>query len=197
MTAERKSTLILSGIATLEGAWVLLNAWRNPAGFITFLGFAPGRAGNPLGWLLAFFVVALFVGAALRLPSVRSTMFQLSSLKLLALAVAISAGILEKVVFRKLLMDYLGGFAALLQVLASGFAFGLVHGVWGLFGRSIQAALGASVATGLLGVGLGAVYITAGRSLAPCVVAHLLINALIEPGLVLAAARGEMGRKNV
>ena len=31
-----------------------------------------------------------------------------------------------------------------------------------------------------------------GRSLAPCIVAHFLINAFIEPGLVLAAARGEM-----
>ena len=30
--------------------------------------------------------------------------------------------------------------------------------------------------------------------MSPCVVAHFLINLFIEPGLVLATVRGEMGR---
>jgi hypothetical protein len=81
------------------------------------------------------------------------------------------------------------------QVLVSGLAFGAAHGVWGLFGRSVRAAAGAAVATGVLGAGLAIVYIASGRSLAPCVAAHFLINALVEPGLVLAAARGEMTRR--
>jgi hypothetical protein len=41
---------------------------------------------------------------------------------------------------------------------------------------------------------LAIVYLVAGRNVAPCVAAHFLINAFIEPGLVLAAVRGEMGR---
>jgi membrane protease YdiL (CAAX protease family) len=64
--------------------------------------------------------------------------------------------------------------------------------VWGLFGRSVRAARGATIATGALGAALAIVYLVAGRSLAPCIVTHFVINALIEPGLVLAACRGEM-----
>ncbi|MEO8191138.1 MAG: hypothetical protein ABI682_12415 [Acidobacteriota bacterium] len=36
--------------------------------------------------------------------------------------------------------------------------------------------------------------VAAGRSLAPCILSHFTINALAEPGLVLAALRGEMAR---
>ena len=77
--------------------------------------------------------------------------------------------------------------------LASGFAFGLVHGIWGAFRGSVTAAIGATVATGVLGVAPAVVFIASHRVLAPCIVSHLLINALAEPGLVLAAVRGEMG----
>ena len=38
------------------------------------------------------------------------------------------------------------------------------------------------------------VYIMSGRSLAPCIATHFLINALLEPGLVLAAVSGQMGK---
>jgi hypothetical protein len=37
------------------------------------------------------------------------------------------------------------------------------------------------------------VYIVGGRSLAPCIVAHFVISALIEPGLVLAALKDRLG----
>ena len=86
------------------------------------------------------------------------------------------------------------GYAALLQVLASGLAFGLVHGVWGFFRGSIAAGIGATIATGALGAALAVVYLVSDRVLAPCVVAHVVINSLAEPGLVLAAVRGEMSR---
>lgn len=99
--------------------------------------------------------------------------------------------------FRKLLMNYLSavGVGPLSQIVLSRLAFGMAHGIWGLMGRSIRAALGATVATGILGAALALVFIVSGRSLAPCVVAHFLINALVEPGLVLAATRGEMSRR--
>jgi hypothetical protein len=65
--------------------------------------------------------------------------------------------------------------------------------VWGIFGKSIRAAAGATIATAVLGCALAVVYLASGRNVAPCVFSHFLINALIEPGLVLAAVRGEMG----
>ena len=47
----------------------------------------------------------------------------------------------------------------------------------------------------ILGLMLALVYVASHRILAPCIVAHFITNLLIEPGLVLAAVRGEMARK--
>jgi|ERR1700730_1515479 CAAX protease family protein len=192
----RKSAWILAGIALIEGAWVILefrvNGWR----FVRYLGFAPGAAGTFLGWVAAAIVVVIFVGFAMRLPSVRANLFRPSGLKLLALFVAVTSGILEEVMFRRWPMNYLQehGYGVVLQVAGSALLFGALHGVWGLMGRSVRAAVGATIATGFLGAMLAVVFIAAGRSLAPCVMAHFLINVFIEPGLVLSVTRGEMGR---
>lgn len=67
----------------------------------------------------------------------------------------------------------------------------------GLFGTSKRAAAGATLITALLGTALALVYVLAGRLLMPCIAAHFFINALLEPGLVLAACKGEMGRIDV
>jgi membrane protease YdiL (CAAX protease family) len=191
---ERKAAWILAGIAAVEGAWVVLNWLHAGQRFLRYLGFTAGGIGTGWGWILALVVTAFFVAFSLRLPSVRDNLFRPSWPKVLGLAVAVSAGILEEVVFRKLIMDSLSarGAGVILQIAASGLAFGLAHGIWGLMGRSIRAAVGATVATGMLGVALAIVFAVGGRSLAPCIAAHFLINALIEPGLVLAATRGEM-----
>jgi hypothetical protein len=86
------------------------------------------------------------------------------------------------------------GFHLAVQITASALLFGLAHGVWGLFCGSIRAAAGAVTATSILGFMLAIVYLLSHRIVAPCVLAHFLINLFIEPGLVLAAVRGEMGR---
>jgi membrane protease YdiL (CAAX protease family) len=198
MNNERKSAIILALIAAIEGSWVLLNFYVNGTRFFSYLGFAPHLGGTPLGWLLAFVVTAFYVAVAARLPSVRENLFRISWLKLLGIAVAISAGILEEVVFRRWTMNYLQDrhhAGVMLQIIISGLAFGLAHGVWGLMGKSIRTAIGATVATGILGIGLAIVFVASERNLALCIVSHFLINVLIEPGLVLAATRGEMQRR--
>lgn len=193
---ERQAALILAAIAAIEGTFVLLNWLRNGQRFVAYLGFGVGKSGTLGGWVLALVTTVLFVALSIRLPSVRANLLRPTWLKALGLAVAVSAGILEELVFRKLLMNYLlaVGVGSLLQIVLSGLAFGAAHGIWGLMGRNIRAALGAVVATGVLGVALAMVFIVSGRSLAPCIAAHFLINALIEPGLVLAVTRGEMSR---
>jgi membrane protease YdiL (CAAX protease family) len=117
------------------------------------------------------------------------------ALKLLAVLAAVAAAVLEEVIFRRWIMDYLdrNSTGVALQVVVSGVAFGLAHGFWGFFGRSFAAALQAVIASGVLGAMLGVVYIMSDRSLAPCIVAHFIITALIESGLVLAAFRGQLG----
>ena len=196
MSPERKSGVILAAIIALEGTWVAMNWLHSGERFTRYLGFAPGLAGGFTGWIAALIVTFLFVRVSLRFSSVRQNLLLPSGLKALALGVAVTAGILEEVMFRKWIMDALlaRGFGSVFQVAAAALSFGLLHGVWGLFGRSIRAAAGATVATGGLGALLAMVYLLAGRSLAPCIAAHFVINALIEPGLVLAACRGEMNR---
>jgi hypothetical protein len=196
MTSERKSALILTGLAMTECGWVLLNLRLNGWRFIRYLGFAHGLVGTLAGWLGAAIVTALFITFSLRLPSVRANLFRPSFLKLLAIFVAIGAGILEEVMFRRWTMNWLmqHGHGAVVQVLGAGLLFGAVHAIWGLMGKNLRAALGAMLATGALGALLGMVFLLSGRSLAPCIAAHFLINLLIEPGLVLAATRGEMSQ---
>jgi uncharacterized protein len=194
--AERKAAFILLAIAVPEGAWVALNLVGRPMRFWRYTGFVyPGRAGI-LAWLLALICAALFTWRAAQLPSVRANLIRPSRLKILALVLAIAAAFCEEAVFRKLLMDTLQHYGSPVgvQILVSGLAFGVAHGIWGFFRGSIRAASGAVMATGILGVALAAIYIVGRRVLSPCVVAHFLINLFIEPGLVLAAVRGEMGQ---
>lgn len=194
MSTEKKAALILGGILIFEGAWLVLNlASATPARFLRFCGF-----GNPVSfasWALALTVALGFTMYAARLPSVRVNLLRLSGLKLLAVGVAISAGFCEEAIFRKLLIDYCArqGWPVVWQIFISALAFGSAHAVWGLVRGSLVAAFGAMVATGSLGLLLAIVYVIAGRNLAPCIVSHLLINVFAEPGLVLAALRGEMG----
>ena len=193
--SEKKAALILATIAAVEGIFVVINFIGNGSRFMAYLGFGSENSAPLLGWILALIVAAVFVVLSLRLPSVRANLVRPSALKAIAVVLAVFAGILEEMVFRKLLMDFLAAkdLIIILQILISGLVFGIAHGVWGLFGGSIRAALGATLATGVLGAALAVVYIASGRNLAPCIAAHFLINLLIEPGLVLAAVRGEMG----
>jgi len=149
-----------------------------------------------IGWALALGVAVGFVLCALRLPSVREHLFRFSRLKLLALTLALGAGLCEECIFRKLLMDSLqaNGSGIATQIMVSGLVFGLAHGIWGLFRGSVAAGMGATLTTGALGLELAIVYVASHRILAPAILSHFLINALAEPCLVLAAVRGEMGR---
>lgn len=193
MAVEKKAALILAGFTVVEGAIVLQGFLSAPGKFLAYMGFAAGRQGAPLGWLLALAVTGVFVAFSYRLPSVRENLVRPSSLKLLALPMALFAGILEEWVFRAMLINHLagGGTGLAMQILISGLLFGLAHGIWGLFGRSLRGTLGPILVTGVLGSALAGVYVASGRLLLPCIAAHFLIDALIEPGLVLAACRRE------
>ena len=192
----RKAAWILSAIIVIEGGWMVINAQVNGWRFVRYLGVAAGHEGTPAGWVAALAVAAIYVLLAMRLPSVRAELIRPSWLKVLAILIGITAGTLEEVMFRRWIMNYLQeqGHGVALQVLGSGAAFGLAHGIWGLLGSKAVIPVGPVLATGLLGTMLGIVFVLAGRSLLPCIASHFLINAFIEPGLVLAAARGEMRR---
>jgi len=193
-----KAAGILGGIVVFEGFFVVWQAWGDVAGYLRWLGFLPGRHWpQPVGYATAAVVAIGFVALSARLPSVRENLIRPSWLKVLAIGVAVAAGILEEIAFRPLLMNALQerGMGPVVQVVLSGLGFGVIHGVWAFFGKKWHAGAGAIVATGLLGSALAVVYLVSGRSVAPCIAAHFALNVFAEPGLVLAALRGEMGRR--
>jgi membrane protease YdiL (CAAX protease family) len=194
--AERLTKWILISFIAIFGPLVAMPLATTPHAFVSHLGFTSAGMGGPLAWLLAVLISTYYVWAVAHyFPAVRERMFRPTLLKLIAVIAAVMAGIVEEVIFRKWVMDYLdrGGTGMLLQVLASGLAFGLAHAIWGLWARSFDAVLHSVVSTGILGIALGVVYLAADRSLAPCIVAHFFMTALSEPGLMVGGILGELG----
>jgi hypothetical protein len=80
----------------------------------------------------------------------------------------------------------------ILQVIISGVAFGLAHWCWTLLAkRDFKATLPAILSTSILGIFLAIIYLAGGRNLGPCIFAHVLINIVIEPWLMLSAVSGK------
>ena len=192
--AARATTRRIVGLTLLAQLTVLAVLFAGgPARAPAYLGFVEQPPAPTLAWMLALATVVAYVGSAATISTVRETLFRLDRLKALCIAAALAAGIVEEVVFRKLLRDFLHGQGAGLtvQITASALAFGLAHIVWGL--KSRAAAVNAVLSTTLLGAALAIVYLAAARNLAPCVVAHFLITALIEPGLIIAGVEDRLG----
>jgi membrane protease YdiL (CAAX protease family) len=158
-------------------------------------------SGTSLGWIAAAGVTILYVGYAMRaLSFVRTYAFvprrwrEATGLKLFAVPMALVTGLFEEMFFRRFLMDLAQhhGAGAAEQVGVSALSFGLVHGVWALFG-GFRAGVGATISTAVLGAGLAGVYILSERSLLPCATSHIAINLILEPWLILAATSGRWG----
>lgn len=75
----------------------------------------------------------------------------------------------------------------MVAVLLSGAVFGMAHAVWGLGHPSLRALALPVAWTTLLGLALASLYVRGGRSLGPPILAHILIDSVIEPGLILSA----------
>ena len=193
MAPEILVAMVLGGAAVAMVTPIGLKAAGREPPFLADLGFASGPRGSACAWALAaLLALAYAVFSIGSIPDVARHWHSISWLKALAIVAAVTAAVLEEAIFRRLLMDALAkrGSGAILQILISAIAFGIAHGTWGLMGGSVNAAIGAAIATTFLGAGLAMIYLIGGRSLAPCIVAHFLIDAIIEPGLLLAAAHG-------
>jgi membrane protease YdiL (CAAX protease family) len=184
---------ILVTLLVIQAAILALMFAGNPSRVPAYLGFSADGRGTGLAWTLAAITTFAYVWSASSLSDVKHYLFRPDRLKLIAVAAAVMAGVIEEVIFRKLVMDALQarGFGSLVQIAASALSFGVVHLVWGV--KSLAAGINAALSTTILGAALAVVYIVGERSLAPCVVAHVLISGLIEPGLMLAAVSGRIG----
>jgi membrane protease YdiL (CAAX protease family) len=157
----------------------------------------PGRSLAALGLWKPASLLDYAIGCALafaycafawRQPSVEAWAFEVSALKAIALVAAVVAGVFEELFFRGFLMDLLKrrGRGASVQVGVSGLAFGLAHAVWGLGHPNAETFLQPILWTSALGIGLAALYLKSGRALGPVIVSHILIDAVIEPGLLMS-----------
>jgi hypothetical protein len=188
-----KRTWIFMLVALALYAWPFSLLPSGPLGWFGlahFLGFGSPHPAPLRGWIGAAIVVALFCAASMRsYPLIRRHVFDWGSIKLAAILFALLSGIMEEIWFRMLIMNWAQsqGHGPTMQVAYSAVGFGAVHAVWGVAARKFKVAIGSMVATGLLGAALALVYLASDRVIAPCIWAHVVINLIIEPWLLIAA----------
>ncbi|HTT98142.1 MAG TPA: CPBP family intramembrane glutamic endopeptidase [Rhizomicrobium sp.] len=178
--------------AMFIAAYVLLRLRGQSLGDIGF-----GRPARIWGWLLALVFAALYGGGTLTgmmhagAPVTTDwSFFRIA----IALGIGISAGICEETVFRGFVMTQArdGGAHWIIQILLSAVLFGAAHMGWGGMSGHVQMqqAIGAMSATAILGLMMAISYVAGGRSLTPVIIAHGIIDILVEPWLLLYAVTG-------
>lgn len=185
------SGLLLFGISTFMAIFIIIGFVNNPAGFINFMGINKTALEIPLAWVVAILVsICYIIYTARMIPIVRQNLFNFNSwFKLLGVYAAFSSGIVEELVFRQMLMNWLdiNGLSVILQVVISAVAFGLLHFSWSLFGGNLKIGIGSALSTIVLGAFLAIIYIIAERNVFPVIIAHMIINLFVEPWLILNA----------
>jgi hypothetical protein len=145
------------------------------------------------GWVAAAFTAALFIWFNVALPlRGQPNLGEISVFHFYnAISAGLVAGFVEETFFRGFVMEELrrSGFGSGVQVLGSSFLYGVVHSAWGLTSGVVTWELtgGAVIGTAVFGLFCSGVYLLSRRSLLPIVVAHGLIDFVIEPWLFLVA----------
>jgi hypothetical protein len=194
MTNDRKKTawiLIAASLLMFSPLAMVLLGYNIPV--FKNLGFGAASFAPLTNWILATIIAIAYVVYTFRvIPFVRSMQREISLFKLVGIVSAVVGGIVEEAIFRRWLMDYLmyGGFGPVIQAVLSGVVFGLAHGSWLLARGEFKFALPAILSTVVLGTCLAGIYLLGGRNLGPCIFAHVLVNIVIEPWLVLSAVSG-------
>jgi membrane protease YdiL (CAAX protease family) len=173
---------------------LVMSVFWGPISLFQNLGFDKESIASPLPWLLATITAIAYVLYTMKvIPFVLSKQKEISLFKLLGILAALVGGIVEEVFFRRWLMDMLmsGGVTPLLQVIISGLVFGLAHTSWILARGDFKFTIPAILSTSVLGVLLAIIYILGERNLGPCIYAHVLINIIIEPWLMLSSVTGK------
>jgi len=195
MTDRRKTILILGLTSLFMFSPLAMSLFWHPIPLFQNLGFERGTIAPPVVWILAMITAIAYVLYTMKaIPFVASMQREISLFKLLGVLSAVVGGIVEEVFFRRWIMDMLmsGGFNPILQVIISGIAFGLAHTSWTLLAKSdFKVTLPAIISTSTLGIFLAIIYLAGGRNLEPCIFAHVLINTVIEPWLMLSAISGK------
>lgn len=199
-TKERRIAAgILLGLAFIMLFPLAKNAIDGNVGMVQNLGFADGTRAPLHAWIAAFAFALAYIAYTFRMvPLVRMHQREISLFKMVGVVAAFASGIMEEVVFRRWLMDSalalgLGDFG---QIIVSGVVFGVFHLAWGAFSASRRIVVYGAISTVVAGMALAAIYLLGGRNLGPCIAAHVMINLVLEPWLVLNAVSGAMSPRD-
>jgi uncharacterized protein len=193
MTDRRKTTFILGMTSLFMFSPLAMSLFWHPIPLFQNLGFERESIDPPLAWVLATITAVAYVLYTMKaIPLVLAKQKEISLFKLLGILSALVGGIVEEVVFRRWIMDTLmsRGVNPILQVILSGIVFGLAHTAWFLAKGDFKFTLPAILSTSVLGLFLAIVYLVSGRNLGPCIFAHVLVNLIIEPWLMLSSVSG-------
>lgn len=192
--AENKTAMILAGGASAFTISIVFWYLGNPTQFIEHrLGINSNAFNSLWAWLFTLIITVGYISYTLKaVPFVREHLFTFSWLKIIGIWVAFVSSIVEEILFRQILMDWLMSidYGIIIQIIASAVIFGVAHGAWVLLRGEIKIALPVILSTTVLGGLLAILYIVAGRNLLAPIVAHILINLFIEPWLILSAISG-------
>jgi len=194
---DRKRTALILGTATIfmfSPLAMVLAGFSIP--MFKNLGFTMESAAPPMAWILAAVIAISYVLYTMKvIPMVLAKQKEISLFKFLGILSAIVGGIVEEVFFRRWIMDMLmmRGAAPILQVIISGIAFGLSHTTWIIAKRDLKFTIPAVLSTSVLGTLLAVTYLAGGRNIGPCIFAHVAINIIIEPWLMLSSVSGKWG----
>jgi hypothetical protein len=127
---------------------------------------------------LSLAVALLYSAFTLQIPQVRENIAEISLLKFWGILVGVLAALMEEVIFRGYIMARLQQvrISPVVQVLLTSVAFALLHLGFGVIGI---------LCTLLVGMALGGLYLMGQRSLLGPILCHGIINAIIEPWLLL------------
>lgn len=198
MSDRRKTALILGMTSVFMFSPLAMSLFWRPIPLFQNLGFARESIAPPLAWIIATITAIAYVMYTMKvIPLVFAKQKEISLFKLLGILLALVGGIVEEVFFRRWLMDMLmsRGTSPILQVIISGFAFGLAHTIWILAKGDLKFTFPAILSTSVLGLLLAIIYLVGERNLGPCIYAHVLINSVIEPWLMLSSVSGKWRHK--
>lgn len=186
--------LVLASLSIAFTASILSGYLANPQQFVEHrLGINADAFHNPVVWILTLIIaIGYIIYTTKAVPFVRDHLFAFSWLKVIGIWAAFVSGILEEILFRQVLMDWVMGldYSIMIQVFASAVTFGLAHGAWIFLRGEFKLALPVIISTTILGGLLAILYIIADRNIFAPIVAHILINLFIEPWLILSAVTG-------
>lgn len=185
-----KAGVILSCISLSMTIFIVLGFINNSIGFMNFMGFNECALKIPLAWLSSIILTIGYIAyTAHMMPLVRNNLFNFKGvLKWIGIYAALTGGIMEELVFRKILMDWLNvnDIVVVLQIFISGVVFGLVHLTWSFLGGNLRIGIGSTLSTFILGLLLAVTYIISERNVLPVIFAHVTINLFIEPWLMVS-----------